>query len=62
MGSGSDGSTACPWICSVMEATMSDLFSGFERRQIETSGATINLVIRAADRRCCCSTAISRPM
>ena len=44
MGSRSDGSTACPWICSVMEATMSDLFSGFERRQIETSGATINLM------------------
>jgi len=24
-----------------MEATMSDLFPGFEQRQIETSGATI---------------------
>jgi len=62
MGSRGDGSTAFPWICSVMEATMSDLFPGFEQRQIETSGATINLVIGAADRRCCCSTAISRPM
>src|SRR5271155_5398724 len=27
-----------------MEATMSDFFPGFEQRQIETSGATINLV------------------
>jgi haloacetate dehalogenase len=26
------------------EATVPDLFPGFERRQIETSGATINLV------------------
>ena len=44
MGPRGDRSTACPWICSVMEATMSDLFPGFEQRQIETSGATINLV------------------
>src|ERR1700739_2006029 len=27
-----------------MEATMPDFFPGFEQRQIETSGATINLV------------------
>jgi hypothetical protein len=27
-----------------MEATMTDFFPGFEQRQIETSGATINLV------------------
>jgi hypothetical protein len=27
-----------------MEATMSDFFPGFEQRQIETSGSTINLV------------------
>jgi hypothetical protein len=27
-----------------MEATMPDFFPGFEQRQIETTGATINLV------------------
>src|SRR5580658_6790581 len=30
MGSRGTRSTACPWICSVMEATMSDFFPGFE--------------------------------
>src|ERR1700720_2409264 len=47
MGSRGTRSTACPWICSVMEATMSDFFPGFEQRQIGTSGATINLVTGA---------------
>src|ERR1700755_1244045 len=41
---GSRGTRSCPWICSVMEATMSDFFPDFEERQIGTSGATINLV------------------
>ena len=44
MGPRGTRSTACPWICSVMEATMSDFFPGFEQWQIGTSGATINLV------------------
>src|ERR1700724_4668391 len=41
-------STACPWICNVMEATMSDFFPGFEQRQIDTSGAKINLLTRGS--------------
>ena len=44
MGSRGRRSTGCSWICSVMEATMSDFFPGFEQRHIETSGATINLM------------------
>jgi len=48
MGSGGNRSTGCPWICNVMEATMSDFFPGFEQRQIETSGAKINLLTRGS--------------
>src|SRR5438045_3367142 len=44
MGSGGNRSTTCPWIGSVMEATMSDFFPGFQQRQIEISRAKINLV------------------
>ena len=34
MGSGGNRSTACPWICNVMEATMSDLRDGRGDRRI----------------------------
>jgi hypothetical protein len=38
---------------SEVEARVRDFFPGFERRQIETSDATINLVTGGSGRRSC---------
>ena len=43
MGSKGNHSSACPRICSINGGN-NVFFPGFEQRQIETSGATINLV------------------